>query len=107
MGYYFVDSKGRDKLFVPRNLIMIEDGSSLQVILNPNKLSRPKAYLRRNSRALKKGLIAVVDVPNKELEELREFCFNGQEAYADSKGREIFYLVKREWRKLEIYRRWQ
>ncbi len=105
-GYYFTDSKMREKLFVPYNLIVTEEmkKEGLNVNLDPNVISKPGVYLRRNRISLERGLIALVDVPDCFLEGLREACFGEERDSKEEWIKVIFRMVQEHWKKMQIFR---
>lgn len=98
--YYFYDSRKRKKLFVPFNMVAQDSVKPLypDICLKEQIVSKPWIYLDRNRTSLERGLISIVDVPQKDLDLLRDYCFNGQMNEAIQQARDIFFLVINNWR---------
>jgi len=105
-GYYFKDSKMREKFFVPYNLVVTEDmkKGGFNVTLDPNVISKPGAYFRRNRVSLARGLIAIVEIHDCLFEGLRDLCFGEERGSEEEWAKGIFREVQENWEKMQIFR---
>ena len=105
IGYYWYDCDWDEKLLAPWNFFVTgnENGEIVgSPDLNPLRISKPHLILKQNKKSLEAGLIAILDIPNGFLKELRGYCFSGRIDRANVKVKEIFLYVQKNWRKINI-----
>jgi len=99
-GLYFNSWNGNHLLYIPQNLIFIEEEESdmFDIDYSPETLAFiGKDYLRGVPmvvRNLEYKFKKEVDIPEKLMKEFREACFNGTTLVAHIKALEIFIGVK-------------
>jgi len=75
IGFYYTDTRRRNKLFIPYVLIAEQTGEDFEVDFNPNKISDPRKYLKRNQVSLNRGLQSIVDIPLIWIKKIVQYCF--------------------------------
>ena len=101
-GYYYIDSRRNERLYVPFNFIAIWRRGEIEVIFNPNKISRHAAFMKRNAVSFARGLVSRVEIDDNKLDIIQDSCFSGDEKGARASVEALFGYVRRNWREISI-----
>ena len=95
---YYTNVMGFKELYVPGVMIATKTSNIIEVNFCPDELERRVLkWSSGNFVGAMKGIrVYFVDIPNSDLKDLIDFCFNRMVEDAEKQGRYIFRLAERE-----------
>ena len=104
IGYFFKRSKEKSVLYIPNNLIVVEDDTGMDINYRVNNLNAFDLIWKTDKTPLlgnyfKECLIYNIEFPNQSVQKFQDYCFGNKNSdiiYAHLCAMELFKITKNE-----------